>query len=277
MAKNVFIESLKESLSLAWKNKSLFILLFILQIAFLIVFSFVNLAYQTKILEKAMAITDYMSQQKLDEATVASSMLQQKNILGDDPLSISRNFNEILKTFRLYLAYVFLLLIVFTAVSWVVTNSLINKNSFIGLTKNFFKIFVVVLFYLGLIFLFYFSLLNISLIGIAAQGPKLLANYAIFSIFSTILVYFMFVSLSLTHNTELKNIVQETLRIGIKKPHYIAAVYLICISLFALPLFLLFYFIEKNLFILLLSIILAVSSFVLGRIFMITLVKKLGH
>ena len=274
-SKNIIITSLKESFSLIWKNKSLFALLFVLQIIFFAVFSFINIAYQIKILESTKAITDYLSKQKLDEISVSQNILQQKNILGDDPLFISRNFSEIVKNFRLYLIYLFILLIAFTSITWAMTNKIKYKTNIKKLLENFFKNIVVLFFYLGLIFAFFFSLLNISFINIAAEGTKLLTKYVPFLIFSIILAYFMFVSLSLLHNVKLKNIVQKTLSVGIKKWNYILTVYFVNIILFVVPVFLLYYSLEKNLLILLLSLILIVFSFVFGRIFILDVVEKL--
>jgi len=275
MPKNIILNSLKESFSLIWKNKSLFFLLIILQIIFLAAFFYVNLAYQVKILENVKSISDYLSQQKLDDVSVAASIQQQKNILGEDPLLISRNFNDIRKNFRLYLIYIFLLFTFFISISWAITGKLVYKINFVATAKNFLKNFIASLAYLGLIFLFFFSLLNIPLSGVAAESSKLLTKYIPFLIFSIVLVYFMFISISLMHNTRLKNIVQKTLMIGIKKAHYILAVYLVNIFLFFAALSIFYYFIEGNFFILLLSILLMVFSFVFGRIFMIKVVEKL--
>ena len=85
----------------------------------------------------------------------------------------------------------------------------------------------------------------------------------------------MFISIALLYKIKSKNVVQKTLLIGIKKAHYVLAVYFINIFLFTISIFLLYYFIEKNLFILLLSIILMIFSFVFGRIFMVNVVEKL--
>lgn len=275
MPKNIIFSSINETLALILKNKSLFILLFILQIIFLAVFFSINLIYQIKILQSAKVITDYLSEQKLDEVSVSSNILQQKNILGNDPLLISRKYNEIVKNFRLYLIYIFILIIVFVSIAWSITHKLIYKINFKQLIKIFLKIFVVSLFYFGLIFLFFFSLFNISFTEFTAESIKLSTKYVPLFIFSIALTYFMFVSLSLTNKTELKNIVQKTLRIGIKKIHYILAVYFINILLFGISVFLLYYFIERNLFILLSSIILMFFSFVFGRVFVVKVVEKL--
>ena len=273
--KNIVLSSLKESLISIWKSKLLFILLFFLQIAFFIIFAITSYHYQTKIIENANNIFNYLNNQQLSEADVTERLLHGKNVLGDDPLSISRNFNSIVKNFRIYLVYVFVFIIVFMSTSWSITSRIVNKINFKQLTSNFLKMFVVLMFYLGLVFSFFYSLLNISFTEIAVENAKFLTKYLIFMIFSVILVYFMFVSISLLHNTGLKDIVQKTLSVGIKKIHYILAVYFINILLFISSIFLLLYFIEKNLFILFISIVLMVFSFVFGRIFMVNVIEKL--
>ena len=274
--KNIILSSLKQTFALIWKNKSLFLLLFILQIIFFIVFSIITLDYQTKILDNTKAIADYLSKQKLDEASVTQNIAQQQNILGDDPLSISRNFNEIVRNFRFYLVYIFILFIFFISMSWTMTTKLISRINFEKSIKHFFKILVVLFFYLGLIFSFFFYLLNISFMDIGVDAIKLFTRYIPFLIFSIVLTYFMFVSIPLLSNTEFKNIVQRTLSVGIKKAHFILAVYFINLFLFVISMILLFYFIEKNLLFLLLSLLLMISSFVFGRIFLANVVDKLG-
>jgi len=275
--KNIIFNSFKESLALIWKNKSLFLLLFFMQISFFVVFSIINITSQTKILENTKAITDYISQQKLDEASATDAVLQQKSILGDDPLMISRNFNDIVKNFRIYLVYVFILLIIFIAIAWTLTCKIIHKINFRQLINVFLKNIIVLLFYLGLIFLFFYSLLNISITQLAAESSMLFIKYLVFLIVSIILAYFMFISTSLTNHVELKNIVQRTLSIGIRKAHYVLSVYFINIILFIVSIVLMYYFIEKNSFILLLSVILLIFSFVFGRIFIINVFEKLKH
>ena len=189
LPKNIIFNSIKEAFALIWKNKSLFLFLFVLQIIFFIVFSFISITYQTKILENAKAITDYLSRQKLDESSVAQNILQQKNLLGDDPLSISGNFKEIVKNFKFYLIYTFILLVFYISISWAITNKIIHKNNYRKLMKYFFKIFIVLFVYLGLIFYFFFSLVNISFTDIGADATKLFTKYIPFLIFSITLVY----------------------------------------------------------------------------------------
>ena len=269
----IIFNSLKESLANIWKNKFLFAALFILQIIFFVVFTALTYVYIPKIIESSKAISDYLSKQKFDDASTAQSILEKKSILGDDPLLISRNFKEIIKNFRLYLIYVFILLVISTSISWSMTFKIINKKN--AIMKIFSKIFIIAFFYFTLIFLFFFSLTNISIIDATTQASMLFVKIIVFLIFSTALLYFMFISLASINHTELNNIVQKTLIIGVRKVHYILALYFINLSFFALSAVSLIYFLEKNLFFLFLSMILVVFSFVFGRAFMINVTKHL--
>ena len=281
---NILLESAKESLIKAWQNKFLLVFLFILQITFFAAFSLLSLNYIPKMVESEKAISDYISQQQLDEASVASRIMQQKGILGDDPLSISRNFNDIKRNFRSYFIYTFILFIVVGSIIWAATSIIVEKINFFAklifskssLTKIFFKKMAVLVFYFGMISFFFFSILNISAMNAAAEGAKIFSKYVPLLIFSIALVYFMFVSLSLPHDTEFKNIVQQTLSIGIRKWHYVLSAYAINISLFSLSVFLLYYFIEGNMIMLSLSVLIMVSSFVIGRIFLCILIKRIN-
>lgn len=290
--KNILLGSLKESLTKIWQNKFLFVLLFIFQIIFFVIFSAISLNYQTKILERAKAISDYVSQQQLDEASASSNILQKKGVFGDDPLSIGRNLNDIKRNFRIYLIFTFILLVIFMSLSWAITACIASKKTYekkissgmrVGkslihkpLAKIFFKNIAILLIYLGMIFSFFFSLLNISVIDAAAEGAKIFMKYVPFLIFSMALAYFMFISISLSQNTPLKNIMQKTLSIGVRKCHYVLAAYAINISLFMMSSFLLYSSIEANFFVLILSLMLLVFSFVFGRMFLVGVVEKLG-
>jgi cbb3-type cytochrome oxidase cytochrome c subunit len=80
--KNTILTSFKQSFAIIKKNKTIFLVLFLLQLLFFSLIFIVNLNYQTKILESVTNVMDYLSQQNLAEG---------ENIFGDDPLMIHRN------------------------------------------------------------------------------------------------------------------------------------------------------------------------------------------
>ena len=275
MSKNIFLNSFTQSFNSLWKNKTALWLLIFLQITFFAIFFTVSNIYIPKIIEHAKAISDYLNGQKLDDIAIAQNILHQQNILGDDPLSISRNFNAIAEGFRIYLIVAFILLIIFLSLMWSVTMKTKYKFNIKQFNSYFFKILLVLIFYLGLTFWLFYSILNISFSQAAFEGSKLFGKYTTFFILSIVLMYFMNISISSMHKTEFKNLVQKTLTIGIKKMHYILGVYLINIFFITSSIFLLVYFVEKSFFIMIFSILLLIFSFVFGRVFMLNVVDKL--
>ena len=265
---------MKQSFHAIWKNKSLFILLLFLEIFFFGIFFYINMNYQTKILESAKTISDYLSKQKLDDASVATNVIQQKNVLGDDPLLISREFNSMKNNFMHYLALSFALFVFFLSAGWALTGYMIYKSSFKKLIHDFLKNIVILCVNLGLIFGFLFLLFDIPL-SEAAEASNVFSKFVPFLIFSMILIYFMFISLSLSFKLDLKNIVQRTLSIGIRKIHYVLLVYLINIILFLLSLALFYYSLDSSLIFLFFSVLLFTFSFVFGKIFVMNSVNRL--
>lgn len=268
---NPFLKSLKD----IWKNKPAFVLLFILQILFFWILFSTSVEYQTRILEDSQAISDYLSRQKLDEVSIAQNVMQQKDILGEDPLMISRHFNEIVKNFRAYLAIFFISLVMFLSFAWSLAHKLTSKMKFNELNRLFSRNLIIALLYLMLMFSFFYSLFNIPISQAADAG--VFEKYVPFLVAAPILIYFMLLSLSLPYSIGLNEILQSTLSTGIKKAHYVLAAYFINIALLAIPIILLYYFFEESLLILILSLAAIIFSFVFGKIFMVNVVEKLGN
>lgn len=270
MPQNIILNSLKESFLVIWKKKLLFILVLFTQILFFSGLFYISLTYQTRIYESVRGISDYIQEQQLDDVAVAQNIIHQRNILGDDPLSISRNFNDVVHNFRLYLIYTFIALIIFLPLLWSLSERFHGNISLRHLFRNF----IIASSYLILIFVFFYSMTSISFSS-AASG--LLLKYSIFFIFSVVLLYFMYISLSLAKSTELKDIIPKTLKIGVRKIHYVVSVYLINSMLLILPIFLMAYFIDSYFAISIVGILFLMFSTIFGRIFMISVVKKLEN
>src|SRR3989344_6876796 len=102
---NAITESLQESFQIIKKNKKAFLLLFILQAAFISLISLINISYQTKMLQSTQAIIEYLDELKFDQTSVGLDILEKKSPLGPDPLLISRNFNSILYNLKFLIFY----------------------------------------------------------------------------------------------------------------------------------------------------------------------------
>jgi len=276
MGKNIILNSLKESFISAWNHKYLFFLLFILQVVIFGLFFAASQAYLPKVFEHAKNISDYLSQQKLDEASVTENVLQQKNILGDDPLSISRNLDAMKHYFRIYLAFIFVILLISMSVNWSLTAGFFRKINLAELRNIFLKMIAILVFYLGIIFAFFYSIFSISFSEAAYDPSRIFMKYFLFFGISLFLLYFMFISLSFPEKMGLKEIPLRTLAAGVRKIHCILSVYLINILLFLISVSLLSYFVEISFILMALSLLLLIFSFVFGRIFVMKVVQKLN-
>ena len=269
------LDSLKESLNLIWKNNVWFLFLFILQIVFIATLSIVSYNYQLRIVEHSNAISEYISNLNLDEAAVADNFLQQKSILGDDPLMINREFNEILKNIRLMLVSLFLVMVFFMSLGWTLANKAMHKIGFRQLLGLYSRILVILSLCLGLIFTFFYFLLNLSLSQKSLEPAMLLPKYLLFFIFSLVLLHFMETALSLAHKTGFGSMIQDAFFAGIRKFHYALGVYSINF-LFLLASALVFInFYENSIIALFASTMLFVFGIVFGRFFMIKTFEKI--
>ena len=126
--KKIILRSLRESFSVIRKNKRIVLSLLILQLILFSLMFFVNIKYQSKMLESTQAIIEYMEKQKFDQASLGLSLLQQKSVLGDDPLLISRNFSAIAYNLKFLIFYTLIIFILLNGFIWFLTCNLINKN-----------------------------------------------------------------------------------------------------------------------------------------------------
>src|SRR3989338_10080652 len=109
---NIFLDSLNQSFAALWRNKSKSLLAFVLQILFFGVILYIGL-YQVRMIESAKAMSDYLSGQQLDDVTIANKILEQQDILGDNPEMIGQSYDSIIRNFRIFLLYFFIAITIF--------------------------------------------------------------------------------------------------------------------------------------------------------------------
>ena len=270
---NIFLDSLNQSFAALWRNKSKALLLFVLQILFFGLILYIGV-YQVRMIESAKAMSDYLSGQQLDDVTIANKILEQQDILGDNPELIGQSYDSIIRNFRIFLLYFFIAAIAFMSLAWALASRFdSNLNS--GFWKTFLRNVAILLVSLGLIGAFFLMILSIPFSEAAFQGSKILVKYASFLLFSMTLMYFVFISLSLAWKYGYGEIMIKSLNIGIKKAHYIVSAYILVFILMILSLYLVFYLIDINFFASTIALILFVFSFVFGRMLVFNVVNRL--
>ncbi|HLG23660.1 MAG TPA: hypothetical protein VI564_01885 [Candidatus Nanoarchaeia archaeon] len=275
MPQNILISSLNETFRSIWKNKRIFILLFLLQTVLFSLLAFSSYYYQNKMLESAKEIADYIEKTQLDEISMTKNILEQKSILGDDPLLISRNYNSIKKNFVYYLLSLIGILGIFLPLLWLLSNKLLGKKLHVFFSKESLRPLIVVVFYLIIIFGLFYSLFSLSITDLASQASGLFLKFLIFILISAALLYFLPISICLSLKENLKEVVSKTFFLGIKKIHYILTAYIFCAIAFSLIGYFFVSFAESGPIIMSFLFVILISVFIAGRIYVISVIGKL--
>ena len=274
-SKNLILNSLKESFLIIKKSKKKIFLLFVLQIFLVSLISYIGLLFLPGVFESTQEIFVYLDQQNFDDTTIGLDILQQKNPLGPDPLLVGRNYDNIIYNLKLFVSYSLFIFILINGFIWFLTSNLMNKKNLT--VKNFFmyvlKFGFATLIFSLLIYLFLNSTIK-SLINPLAETQT--NNFILPLLITLALFYFMYLSVSSLNKLEFRNILKNLFRIGVKKGHIILLTYIMIVLVISVFSFLLFYLIERNLFLLFISIILFISSIIWARIFLISVVDKLS-
>ncbi len=271
--KNLISSSFKESFALIRKNKSIFLVLFLLQLLFFSLIFILNLNYQPKILESVNNVISYVGSQNPAEG---------KNVLGDDPLMIHRNYKNMLYNLILLGVWSFLACILINGPVWYLTSRLVYDSNLKNLITNYkktLKEFFIYLSKFAFSSLVFFALLFLTFSAFKASLFSFLSETTSFNFASLlitfILIYFVYLALALIYKTKLKNMHKELFNVGVKKWNIILMAYFInLIVLFVLFLFIIF-LAEQNLVLLSLSVLLLMAGFVWARVFLVMVVKKL--
>ena len=128
-SKHIVTSSLKESFLLIKKNKRIFLLIFVLQILFFSLIIMANAYYVPKIVQSAEDTISYAEALNINPQTANIDILQKKNPLGDDPLLISRNYNEIIKNSLFLLLSVFAVFALVNGLVWYLASNIEKSKS----------------------------------------------------------------------------------------------------------------------------------------------------
>jgi len=276
MKNNIIFSSIKESFKTIKKNKMVFLVLFLLQLLFFSLMFFVNLYYQPKIMDSVINVMDYVSKQNPEDG---------ENILGEDPLMIHRNYEDMFYNLRLMAVWCFFIFVFVNGSIFYLISKLIYDKKFNFKicfekgkenTKEFFiyllKFGVACLIFFLLIFSFLYSTFKGSLFSIVNSIGLFNAGYLLI-VFA--LAYFMYLAFSLLYKIK-KNIFRKLFDVGIKKTHIILLTYLINLVIILILFLLVTLLIEANLILITLVILLSILAFVWSKIFLVIVVEKLS-
>ncbi len=263
----MLLDSLKKTINIIKKNKSRIFLIFFLQIVFFITLSLIFYHTMVPSMEHAKNAVDYYDSINLTED---SGMF---GYLGEDPLVIYQNYSQMMYYIKFAALFSILAIIILNGLLWALTSNLINKKSLKQALNYFTNFGLITLIFIALFYLLVFNTLKSSL---AALEYSLMPLVGILFLF-IILLYLLFVSLSLIDKRKLKDILKLTFPIGIKKFPKIILIYLINIFIILLFSYLIYLTIEANIILLIITVILFILSFVVTRLFLIISINSLKN
>ncbi len=221
------IKSIKKTLKDIKKNKWLFLLLFLTQLAFIIAFAAVQFKYQFALAQdyKDILVT-----------------LEKTNLNENDPITNTAFFQEMaplinawdrLKTnFQYLLLFSFLLFISFNGLNWSLTHYLIKKQNILKLWGKF--IVFSALFFVPYIIILY----TFFKIPLLQDNPFVLGQTMV--VLAALFLYFSVLSFAFV-NLDFKKIFRKTFwEIGLKKFYWVLLVYLIVVVILSVITYLLY-------------------------------------
>ena len=274
--KHMVISSLKESFLLIKKNKREFLLIFILQGLFFSLVIMANAYYVPQILQSAEDVIGYAEALNINPQAANIGILQKKNPLGDDPLLISRNYNEIINNSLFLLLSVFSIFVLIDGWVWYLASNMGKSKNLFSLKNSLsylLEFFVAAMVLSAFLYIFAYNLVNIAFSSFLSVKP---ADFIPLLLIAAIAIYFIYISIPLLGKIKLRRLAKSSFSIGTKNFISVIISYLIILMLIILSFLLIFYLLELNLFLLLIAGLLSVFVFAWAKIYFSVVVKKLS-
>lgn len=267
------MNSIKESFILIKKNRLAFSIIFALQALLFIIIVFAGTGYIGKIIESSSGMIDYAESLNLNGENAQISMMQQQNIFGEDPLLISRSYNEIIASFSALILVLFLSFFVLNGLMWYFASSIGAKKIFSlrNISAYLLKFSVIALLVFSAFLALLYSSMLVFFSEFLSSDPKkpLLLLVAL-----PILIYFLYISMPIVRNSGFKQSAKKAFDAGRRFPILMSCI--LILSLIGMSSFLVFYLLESNLLLLLASIFFFVSVFSWAKVYFSVAVRKSG-
>lgn len=221
-------EAFKKTLRIIKANKKLFLLLFILQLVFIITFALIQFKYQVALAQNFKDILE-----PVQNANYNTTLIQMGTPFMQDTSQILTSWSELKSNLFYLITFSFLAFISFNGLIWAFTHYLIKKQNILKTWGKF--IALASIFYLP-----YFLILYLIFESPILQINPLLTSQFIVAL-AFIFIYFAMISFSFA-SLKFKQIFKKTFwQVGIKKFHKVVLIYAITIIILAFFNYLIFY------------------------------------
>ena len=262
--------ALKNSLTAIKTHKSLLLTIFLIQIAFLIVISFVNVKYQPAIVQNIQDIIIPLQTANYDDQAIAAGIPFLENVAA-----IYSSFQQMLENIWKLFLYSLLAFILINGWNWVLTHYMFkSQKSKISQTKqNILKLFGNIALS-ALIFIIPAAIIIYQIITSAftAEQSNLMTQIYISFAVAAVAAYFMLISFA---RADQKINLKIVFKLGIKKAPIILLTMAINIAIVALTIYLTNKALLWPFSAMVFFVLLFIAAIILTRIFFVAVVKEL--
>ncbi len=261
--KSSFLDTIK----VIKKKKIVFAFLILLQILLLVSISSVGIKYQIEISESAMNVIEPLQNANYNSTSIEEGNPFMSNMMSE-VASITKSYQEMIKSIFEMIGLMFCFFLVFNGLIWSISNKLIKK----GKLLDYWLKFIIV----TLVFMIPFSLISYYLLrGFLAIGTEV-ANVGVNTIgwIFMIVSYFMVIGFCLTEE-KVKILFKKIFSIGIMKIYWVLLAFMFSLGTTLLSLMFIYYSIG-NLLLMIVSGFVLVVILVLGKLFLINVIRKLN-
>ncbi len=270
-------KGLQHSLKSIKEHPALFVLIFMLQVVFIVSFLVLTVSYQVKLLDNAKGVIE-----PLQNANYDAESIQEGTSFSNDFFSVFESYNEMIKNIRNYALWLAFFFLFFNGSIWVLTHLLLQRKISPDLKPAWFLdswakyIVSSIVFFLPPLVLCYYFLVFLLRMDIS-MGSFLLA-VKILSCSLVLLYYFLLAAFASAGQESWKDFVKMFFKCSIRKIPKSLLVFLINLLLMALALLLVYLSMayEKSLALLLGSGLLLVLVVVVTRIFWVSCLEVLS-
>ena len=248
-------------------HKKLLLLLFVLQVIYIAIISYINVTYHLVIAQEMNAILT-----PLQTANYDPELIQAGIPFLQDIAQFYEHYQNLLSSLQKLVFYQVLVFLVLGVFMWAVTHLLFVRRTVVGLFQHYVQLLLRAVIFIVPTFFVSGVLLNTTFDQLLLGGESLSLVYAALGVFA-VGIYFLLVGLAI-ENGGIWSSIRAAFVFGIKKAHYLIPTLLAILGAIVGLAYLGYLMVESPLWLLSIVIILFVSVFVLGRVLLVALVRE---
>lgn len=269
---NYLKKGFQETIKAIKKHKTLFLILFILQLVLLASFGTVGYVYQIKILENVQNIVVPLQEMQTDQASLEAGQL-----FGPEIMEVYQSYQTLIKDIIYFLLWLAGLFLILNGVVWILAHKLVGRlKSWQARTQARLKFTAASVVIMGPLLVASYYIVR-SLVGLEMDMESFSTAVKIISYVILAGYYLLLVSFAFIHLNSWKQFVKKFFKAGIVEIHLTVPVLVINFALIVGNVYLLYYLLtyHQSFALVILSTVLLVLILVLTKLFWISCLEEI--